>query len=85
MAQWESNLKTISNDELEAAKAAYQGSTNEELDIMNEIVNGKSSLTYLLNRIPFMRIEDETRIFGIIRKLISDGKLPKMNIKKIAK
>lgn len=84
-AQWERNLKTISNDELEAAKAAYQGSINEELDIMNEIINGKGSLTYLLNHIPFMRIEDETRISEIIRNLVSEGKLPKMNIKKIAK
>lgn len=83
--QWERYLKTITDDDIYSARDKYQGSVDEESDVIKQIVIGRGSLTHLLNSIPFMRYEDESRILNLIKKLISEGKLPKINIKKIQK
>lgn len=84
-AQWENYLKPMNTTEIEAAKQAYQGSKNENMDLIREFKFGKGSMTHLLNTIPFFRPEDENRIIESLQDLMSLGEIPKMPIKKLAK
>lgn len=84
-AQWEHYLKPINNNDIDSARRIYQGSDNEDLDLIREFKNGNGSMTHLLHTIPFFRIEDENRIIESIHNLISLGKIPKLPIKKLAK
>lgn len=84
-AQWVHYLKPVSSDGFETARNRYQGSDEEKKDIAREYVVGNGSMTYLLNTIPFMRIEDESRIIALIKELIADRCVEKLTIKKIAK
>lgn len=40
-------------------------------------------MTHIYNNVPFMRVEDEARVLEIIKRLISENKIPKLKIKKI--
>lgn len=84
-ARWENYLKPIDVDAIEAARSKYRGSKEEELDLIREFKNGNGSLTYLLNTIPFMRIEDEARIVDLLRDLMAKGKIAKSTIKRLRK
>lgn len=84
-AQWAHYLKPVSSDGFEMARNRYQGSDEEKKDIAREYVVGNGSMTYLLNTIPFMRIEDEPRIIAMIKELIENKSVQKISIKKIAK
>lgn len=80
---WEHYFHTVDSNDIDNARAKYQGSPAEENDIIREIVIGKGSLTHLSNNIPFMRNEDEPRIMEIIKRGMEIGKIPKMVIRKI--
>lgn len=84
-AKWEYFLKPITDDDINSARIEYQNSFDEMRDIQREYVSGNGSLTHILNNIPFMRREDECRVIGIIKKMISDGDAPKLKIKKMAR
>lgn len=84
-ARWENYLKPINVMEIETARQKYRGSEAEKTDIIREFTNGKGSLTYLLNTIPYTRIEDETRLLEILKNLMAEGKIPKTTIKRLRK
>lgn len=84
-ARWENFMKPVDSNAIEKAKNRYQNSNAEKKDISREFVIGKGSLTHVLNNIPFMRVEDENRVIEIVKNLIDDGKIPKMQIKRIKK
>lgn len=84
-AQWENFLKEVDDEDVNKARKNYQGSIAEKNDLIREFIAGKGSMNYLLNNIPFMRVEDEARIIEIIRVLIDKKEIPKMAIKKIRK
>lgn len=83
--EWEHFLKPATNNEIDIARQNYQNSLSEARDIEREYLLGKGSLTHLLNNISFMRVEDESRIIGIIQELVRQEKIPKYKIKKIKK
>lgn len=83
--QWEHYLKPVTHNDIETARAAYQGSEREERDLIREFNIGNGSMVHLINSIPFMRFEDENRIIESIRYLMSLGKIPKSSIKKLPK
>lgn len=84
-SKWEHFIKTTSSNDIETARKNYQGSLKEESDIIRETIVGKGSMTHLLNVIPFMRSEDETRIYEFIKECFESGKIPKIPIKKLRK
>lgn len=84
-ARWENYLKPIDVDEIGAARNKYCGSKDEEADLIREFKNGNGSLTHVLNTVPFMRMEDETRIVDLLRDLMAQGKIPKTSIKRLRK
>lgn len=84
-AQWESHLKVVVSDDFARAKKNYQNSEKEKEDIRREIVRGNGSLTHILHNVPFIRVNDESRIMEIIKQMIANGEVPKLKLKKIAK
>lgn len=84
-AEWEHFLKPTTDTEINNARLRYQNSSEEENDIRREFQAGGGSMTHILNRLPFMRIDDESRIVNIIKRLTAAGKIPVQKIKKIAK
>lgn len=54
-AMWEQYIKTTTTEDIESARAKYQGTSAEETDILREFIVGKGSMIHLLNVIPFMR------------------------------
>lgn len=84
-ARWEYYLKPVTMNDMNNARETYKGSTMEKEDIAKAFKDGNGSLTFVLNNIPFMRLEDESRVIGIINEMISDGLVPKIRIKKMRK
>lgn len=84
-ARWEFYLKPVTMNDMNNARETYKGSTMEKEDIAKAFKDGNGSLTFVLNNIPFMRLEDESRVIGIINEMISDGLVPKIRIKKMRK
>lgn len=84
-SNWEHFVQTIDPDDIEVARKNYQGSLKEQNDIIRETINGKGSMVHLLNEIPFMRNEDETRMIDFIKNCMLEGKIPKMQIRKLRK
>lgn len=83
-AKWEQHLKAVTNKDIEEASKRYKNSAAEEEDIIRELTFGNGSMTHLLNSLPFMRAEDESRLLIIIKALKQEGKIPEaMKIKKI--
>lgn len=82
-AKWEQYVKTVETEDIESARARYQHSSAEEVDVLREFIVGKGSMTHLLNVIPFMRIDDETRILEFLKQTMQNGKIQKIPIRKI--
>lgn len=83
--EWEHFLRPSTDCEIKDARMRYQNSIKEQNDIEKEFIDGKGSMTHLLNTIPFMRIEDEPRIIEMIKKSINEKKIPALKIKKVAR
>lgn len=81
--KWEQYIKTAKTEDIQSAKAKYQGTSDEETDVLREFQLGNGSLTHLVNVIPFMRIEDENRIVELLKRCMEIGKIKKMPIRKI--
>lgn len=84
-AQWEHFIKPMTNNDINDARKKYQNSEDEKNDILREYKLGKGSMIHMLNNLPFMRIEDEQRVLGIIDEMVVAGLVEKMKIKKIPK
>lgn len=84
-AKWESHLRAVDTKDFDQAKNEYQGSKQEEEDIIRETCRGKGSITHLLHTIPFMIVENESRILELIQKMMANGRLPQTKIKKLPK
>lgn len=84
-AEWENYLKTTNVDDLINASTSYKGSAEERADILKEAIAGNGSMIHILNNIPFMRKEDETRIIQIIQEAFITEEIPRIAIKKLPK
>lgn len=81
--KWEQNIRPVTTNDIENARTEYQGSLIERNDVIREFAIGKGSLTHLFNTIPFMRIEDESRIIHIIKDCMEMGTIQKIPIRKM--
>lgn len=84
-ARWDHFLNPVTQNAIDTARQKYQNSHEEECDIMREYNNGKGSMTHLMNNLPFMRREDESRVIAIIMRMIDMGRVEKFQIKKLPK
>lgn len=83
IGKWEQHIRPVTSRDIDDARHNYQGSLNEETDVIREFVIGNGSMTHLFNTIPFMRIEDEPRITHMIKEFIGMGKIKKIPIRKM--
>lgn len=83
--EWMSFVRPINQSDMSIAQENYQNSDEERNDIKRAYIDGNGSLTYILNNVPFMRVEDEQRVLEIIKILVANEDVPKFKIKKIAK
>lgn len=73
-----SNTKTEINEESIAMdKKLYQGSTDEEEDIIESMVQSDGDFLYLFEAVPHTEVteDEEKRLFKIVSKLVEDGVL----------
>lgn len=82
-ARWENYLRPVNAKDVDGARKKYQGSLMERADVIRELKAGKGSMKHLLNNIPFMRIEDESRMIEIAKDLMDKGETPNISIRKI--
>lgn len=83
VGKWEHYIRTVLSNDIACARKKYQDSFAEENDDIREFIMGKGSITHLLNVIPFMRFEDQSRIIEIIKQCMQSGKIPKTSIRKM--
>lgn len=76
---WRSQFKKISTEDIENYKRDYIGSDTEAQDIRKAYVNGKGSMDYILEAVPFSNVEDEPRIVEIVRKLVDAGEVEELD------
>lgn len=81
--KWVQYIRTVGLADIESARSKYQGSVDEQNDIMREIVIGRGSMTHLFNTIPSMRYEDEPRMIEMIKGFVNTGEISKISIRKI--
>lgn len=82
-SQWGHFLKPMPNNEMDNARIEYQNSIEEETEIEREYKAGNGSMLNMMNNIPFMRIEEQSRVIAIITKLVSMNRVPQLKLKKI--
>ena len=73
---WRSVFKPITNEDIQNYEKNYRGSEQEEIDIRKAYLNGKGCINFMMNHVPFMAVEDEDRIQGIVHKWIDAGEVP---------
>lgn len=83
--RWESYMRIVQVADIDSAREKYQGSIQEAMDVSREFLIGNGSISHLLQEIPFMRVEDETRILLLIRDFMKNGSIPEIRVKKMNK
>lgn len=77
---WQKIFKPITTEDINNYEKSYVGSELEKTDIKKAYLNGKGCINYMMNSVPFMKVEDEPRIQEIVRKMIDDGEVPEYKI-----
>lgn len=73
---WRKLFKPITTEDINNYEKSYVGSDLERADIKKAYLNGKGCINYMMNSVPFMKVEDEPRIQEIVRKMIDDEEVP---------
>ncbi|XP_013108276.2 J domain-containing protein CG6693 [Stomoxys calcitrans] len=73
---WRKLFKPITTEDINNYEKSYVGSDLEKADIKKAYLNGKGCINYMMNSVPFMKVEDEPRIQEVVRKMIEEEELP---------
>ncbi|XP_075146076.1 J domain-containing protein CG6693 [Haematobia irritans] len=73
---WRKLFKPITTEDINNYEKSYVGSDLEKADIKKAYLNGKGCINYMMNSVPFMKVEDEPRIQEIVLKMIEDEEVP---------
>ncbi|CAH1390675.1 unnamed protein product [Nezara viridula] len=74
---WRSLFKEISFEDIIDYEKKYKSSEEELEDLIQSYKNGKGSMDYIYDHVPFASPEDDDRIRNILQELIDKGELPK--------
>ncbi|KAH8243167.1 hypothetical protein KR032_005178 [Drosophila birchii] len=77
---WSKIFKPISEEDINNFEKDYIDSEMERRDITKAYLGGKGCINYLMNHIPFMKVEDEPRIKKIVEGMIAAGDVPEYKI-----
>lgn len=73
---WRKLFKPLTNEDINNYEKSYVDSELERADIKKAYLGGKGCINYMINCVPFMKVEDEPRIQAIVSKMIEDGDVP---------
>lgn len=73
---WRTIFKPITKADIATYEASYIGSEQEEIDIRKAYINGKGCINFMMNHVPFMKVEAEERIQKLVRGWIEAGEVP---------
>ncbi|EDW38392.1 GL12034 [Drosophila persimilis] len=77
---WSKIFKPISEEDINNYEKEYVDSELERTDIKKAYLGGKGCINYLMNHIPFMKVEDEPRIKKIVEAMIAAEEVPEYKI-----
>lgn len=76
LAMWQQFFKPITTEDISKFENEFIGSELERGDIKKAYLNGKGSMDYMHNCVPFMSCDDEPRIIAIVKEMIASGEVP---------
>ncbi|KAH8277450.1 hypothetical protein KR026_011112 [Drosophila bipectinata] len=77
---WSKIFKPITEEEINTYEKEYIGSELECSDIKKAYLGGKGCINYMMNHVPFMKVEDEPRIQKLVQGWIAAGEVPEHKI-----
>ncbi|XP_068157086.1 J domain-containing protein CG6693 [Drosophila tropicalis] len=77
---WSKIFKPISEEEISNYEKEYIGSDLERTDVKKSYLGGKGCINYIMNHVPFMKVEDEPRIKVVVGEMIAAGEVPEYKI-----
>ncbi|XP_022209979.1 J domain-containing protein CG6693 [Drosophila obscura] len=77
---WSKIFKPISEEDINNYEKEYVESELERTDIKKAYLGGKGCINYLMNHVPFMKVEDEPRIKVIVEAMIAAEEVPEYKI-----
>lgn len=75
MNYWKSIFRKITKEDIKKCEDEYIGSETEIRDLKKAYVNGKGSMNFIIQNVPFSNCDHEPRYIEIIRKLVDDGEV----------
>lgn len=75
MNYWKSIFRKITIDDIKKFEEEYLGSETEIRDLKRAYINGKGSMDYIIQSVPFSKCSHEPRYIEIIRKLVDNGEV----------
>ncbi|XP_034662466.1 J domain-containing protein CG6693 [Drosophila subobscura] len=73
---WSKIFKPITEEVINNYEKEYVGSELERTDVKKAYLGGKGCLNYLMNHVPFMKVEDEPRIKVMVEAMIAAEEVP---------
>ncbi|KAH8382150.1 hypothetical protein KR009_002072 [Drosophila setifemur] len=77
---WSKIFKPITEETINNYEREYVDSELERTDIRKAYLGGKGCINYLMNHVPFMKVEDEPRIKEIVSGWIAKDEVPEFKI-----
>ncbi|XP_064551203.1 J domain-containing protein CG6693 [Drosophila montana] len=77
---WSKIFKPLSEEDISNYEKEYVGSELERTDIKKAYLGGKGCMNYIMNHVPFMKVEDEPRFKEIVATMIAADEVPEYKI-----
>lgn len=77
---WKKLFKPLTEEDINNYEKSYVDSDLEKTDIKKAYLAGKGCINYLINSVPFMKVEDEPRIKEIVKEMIAAGEVPEYKV-----
>lgn len=77
---WSKIFKPLSEEDISNYEKEYVGSDLERTDIKKAYLGGKGCINYIMNHVPFMKVEDEPRFKEIVASMIAANDVPEYKI-----
>lgn len=77
---WSKIFKPLSEEDISNYEKEYVGSELERTDIKKAYLGGKGCMNYIMNHVPFMKVEDEPRFKEIVASMIASNEVPEYKI-----
>ncbi|XP_017768125.1 PREDICTED: J domain-containing protein CG6693-like [Nicrophorus vespilloides] len=77
---WQNMFKKLTTKDIENYEMEYMGSEAELRDIKKAYIASKGNIDLMYETVPFLKLDTEERMVGIVRKLVDDGELEEYDV-----